>query len=114
MSAAAAADIAGSGSGSDSGGGGRGARSTSVVALAAQASNAMESRLMSATPILESFGNAKTVFNDNSSRFGKFIQIQFSTGKVSGTIAGGRIRTYLLETSRVTKISAGERSYRMR
>ncbi|KAK2408469.1 P-loop containing nucleoside triphosphate hydrolase superfamily protein [Trifolium repens] len=58
--------------------------------------------------ILEAFGNAKTSVNDNSSRFGKFIQIYFSA---MGKICGAKIKTYLLEKSRVVQMVNGERSY---
>lgn len=58
--------------------------------------------------ILEAFGNAKTSVNDNSSRFGKFIEIHFSA---TGKICGANIQTYLLEKSRVVQLASGERSY---
>lgn len=58
--------------------------------------------------MLEAFGNAKTVRNDNSSRFGKFTEIQFNK---DGRISGAAIRTYLLERSRVVNIADPERNY---
>jgi myosin-5 len=59
-------------------------------------------------PVLEAFGNAKTVRNNNSSRFGKFVEIQFDK---TGRISGAAIRTYLLERSRVCQINTPERNY---
>ncbi|XP_066560793.1 myosin heavy chain, fast skeletal muscle-like [Amia ocellicauda] len=68
----------------------------------------LEDQIISANPLLEAFGNAKTVRNDNSSRFGKFIRIHFGT---TGKLASADIETYLLEKSRVTFQLSEERSY---
>lgn len=68
----------------------------------------IEYEILKTNPILEAFGNAKTSRNDNSSRFGKLIEIHFSeTGKISGA----KIQTFLLEKSRVVQCAEGERSY---
>ncbi|XP_067860431.1 myosin-1B-like [Heptranchias perlo] len=68
----------------------------------------LEDQIIQANPLLEAFGNAKTVRNDNSSRFGKFIRIHFGT---TGKLASADIETYLLEKSRVTFQLKAERSY---
>ncbi|XP_069510588.1 myosin-4-like [Ambystoma mexicanum] len=68
----------------------------------------LEDQIISANPLLEAFGNAKTVRNDNSSRFGKFIRIHFGA---TGKLASADIETYLLEKSRVTFQLSAERSY---
>ncbi|GMH49894.1 hypothetical protein TrRE_jg10852, partial [Triparma retinervis] len=65
-------------------------------------------RVLSTNPLLESFGNARTLRNDNSSRFGKFIKIQFSSSK---KIVGATINNYLLEKTRICKQEEGERNY---
>ena len=64
--------------------------------------------MLESNPLLEAFGNAKTVRNDNSSRFGKFVEIQFSK---EGRISGAAVRTYLLERSRVVQTNDPERNY---
>merc|ERR1712158_96848 len=68
----------------------------------------LEDRIVQTNPILESYGNAKTIRNDNSSRFGKFIRIYFNQ---MGKLAGGFIDVYLLEKSRVTYQQDNERGY---
>ena len=68
----------------------------------------LEDQIVATNPILESYGNAKTARNDNSSRFGKFIRIHFTS---SGKLAGCDIVSYLLEKSRITEQQEVERSY---
>ncbi|KAK4219032.1 myosin type-2 heavy chain 1 [Rhypophila decipiens] len=68
----------------------------------------LSAQILRANPILEAFGNAQTVRNNNSSRFGKFIRIEFNA---NGSIAGAFIDWYLLEKSRVVRINSNERNY---
>jgi len=72
------------------------------------AGDELEQRISGASPLTEAFGCAKTVRNDNSSRFGKFLKLHFDA---SAKIQGAELSTYLLEKSRVTHVGPGERSY---
>jgi len=68
----------------------------------------IEQQVLQSNPILEAFGNARTLRNDNSSRFGKYIDIRFTS---SGKLQGAKIETYLLEKVRLIHPSDGERNY---
>ena len=68
----------------------------------------LEDQIVQTNPVLEAFGNAKTVRNDNSSRFGKFIRIHFNQ---FGKVSGADMEVYLLEKSRITYQQANERCY---
>jgi myosin V len=65
-------------------------------------------KVLQSNPVLEAFGNARTLRNDNSSRFGKFIELGFSR---AGHLMGARVQTYLLEKVRLAFHAAGERNY---
>ncbi|KAK3239435.1 hypothetical protein CYMTET_50644 [Cymbomonas tetramitiformis] len=80
----------------------------SVAAEGAEGGSASESHLLSSHTILESFGNAKTIKNNNSSRVGKWIQVNFHS---SGLIRNAMVRTYLLEKTRVVQTAPGERNF---
>lgn len=75
---------------------------------ASKSKGSLEDQVVQTNPVLEAFGNAKTVRNDNSSRFGKFIRIHFGP---TGKLAGADIETYLLEKARVISQQSLERSY---
>ena len=90
--------------------------SVAAGADGAAAKDGVVERVLQSQPLLESFGNAKTVRNDNSSRFGKFTQLEFDVGTVGlrgdrPPLVGSRCRTYLLEKSRVVQQAPGERTY---
>ena len=67
----------------------------------------LEKQILDSNPLLEAFGNAKTVMNNNSSRFGKFIKVNVESGKIDGA----SIKSYLLEKSRIVHQSSKERNF---
>lgn len=69
----------------------------------------LSEQILKCNPILEAFGNAKTIINDNSSRFGKYIRIDIDTS--NNEIKGAKIETYLLEKSRITQLDKNERNF---
>ena len=69
----------------------------------------LEKKILDCNPILEGFGNAKTLRNDNSSRFGKYVKIKFNNE--TNIIEGAEMYTYLLEKSRITELSSKERNF---
>ncbi|KAI1292215.1 Unconventional myosin-XV [Halotydeus destructor] len=78
-----------------------------LAAVNKSASNIVTEQILEAAPMLESFGNAKTVKNNNSSRFGKYLEIHFKDGLVTGA----KTTEYLLEKSRIVTHSQDERNY---
>jgi len=79
-----------------------------VAYIAAGDDQSVIKRILESNPLLETFGNAKTLRNDNSSRFGKFTELQFDkTSRLVGSVS----RTYLLEKSRVVFQTPGERNF---
>ncbi|XP_021936980.1 unconventional myosin-XV-like isoform X3 [Zootermopsis nevadensis] len=78
-----------------------------LAAVNKSPSNLITEQILEASPLLESFGNAKTVRNDNSSRFGKYLEVHFK----GGVIIGAKITEYLLEKSRIVTQAPDERNY---
>ena len=83
-------------------------RVAAQVDISSEMNTEIENQILASNPILESFGNAKTTRNNNSSRFGKFIELLYTT---DGYIEGAVMRTYLLETMRVAFQGINERNY---
>ncbi|KAI9921742.1 hypothetical protein PsorP6_000137 [Peronosclerospora sorghi] len=81
----------------------------SILPPASRSHTTIQDQVLQSNPILEAFGNARTVRNDNSSRFGKYIELRFRDQRQR--LAGARIRTYLLEKIRVIKQAANERNF---
>lgn len=79
-----------------------------LTSLSHKESHSIEKKILACNPLLEAFGNSKTVRNDNSSRFGKYVQIFFGG---DNTIKGANIISYLLEKSRVVSVAPNERTY---
>ena len=79
-----------------------------LAAVSSTAGGDLHKRVLQTNPIMENFGNARTVWNNNSSRFGKFLTLQFSA---SGRMQGAFMRTYLLEKSRITSQLPDEQNY---
>ena len=79
-----------------------------LAAVSSSAGADLHERVLRTNPIMENFGNARTVWNNNSSRFGKFLTLQFSP---TGRMQGAFMKTYLLEKSRITSQLPGEQNY---
>ena len=77
---------------------------------AAKEEASLQEQILQSNPVMEAFGNAKTVRNNNSSRFGKWIEVKFNG---TGQISNGHIINYLLEKSRVVYQSKEERNFHM-
>eukprot|EP00040_Diaphanoeca_grandis_P025752 m.143132 g.143132 ORF g.143132 m.143132 type:complete len:1427 (-) comp30293_c0_seq1:306-4586(-) len=83
-------------------------RCLQYLASAAGSTSGIEQKILKANPILEAFGNAKTLRNDNSSRFGKYLEIYFND---INKICGSKTQNYLLEKIRVVQQTKGERNF---
>lgn len=97
-------------------GGGKTSKASNVDSTLQQHDNIIVQRVLDSNPLLEAFGNATTLRNDNSSRFGKYLQLQFDSMFHGGSVApcilaGSKCEVYLLEKSRVTHHHPSERTY---
>uniref|UniRef100_A0A183CYB6 Myosin motor domain-containing protein n=1 Tax=Gongylonema pulchrum TaxID=637853 RepID=A0A183CYB6_9BILA len=81
---------------------------TTLSQKGSSAGSSVEQTLLSAGPVLEAFGNAVTVQNNNSSRFGKFIKVNY---RENGMVSGANVEIYLLEKSRIISQAVDERNY---
>uniref|UniRef100_A0A8C4QVZ9 Myosin IIIA n=1 Tax=Eptatretus burgeri TaxID=7764 RepID=A0A8C4QVZ9_EPTBU len=79
-----------------------------LTALGKAENHELPEKILQVNPLLEAFGNASTTINNNSSRFGKFLDLKFTS---TGTVVGAQISAYLLEKSRVTRQALGERNF---
>jgi len=80
-----------------------------LAGCSSKSGNNLSEQVLDTNPILEAFGNAKTLRNDNSSRFGKYIEIHFDN--ISLKLLSAWIQNYLLEKSRIVFVQEGERNY---
>ncbi|GLC37189.1 hypothetical protein PLESTB_000989500 [Pleodorina starrii] len=87
-----------------------GSRRSSAGATQVPGVSGVEQKILESNPLLEAFGNAKTLRNNNSSRFGKYVEIFFDPA-AGGAVTGAAVRTYLLERSRVVAVNNPERSF---
>ncbi|EDQ90868.1 uncharacterized protein MONBRDRAFT_20283, partial [Monosiga brevicollis MX1] len=79
-----------------------------IMEVSSRGRHPIEAKIMACNPVLEAFGNAQTVMNDNSSRFGKFVELKFNN---LGQVFGASMSHYLLEKARVVSQGTGERNF---
>eukprot|EP00039_Didymoeca_costata_P004597 m.74616 g.74616 ORF g.74616 m.74616 type:complete len:1195 (+) comp12471_c0_seq4:172-3756(+) len=79
-----------------------------ILRLSTSTDNRIHDRILNMNPVLEAFGNAQTVMNNNSSRFGKYLELRMAS---NGNVIGARLSEYLLERSRVASHASGERTF---
>jgi myosin-1 len=90
-------------------GDGMGGERRQSLGMLSGASHDIRNKLLETNPVLEAFGNARTKRNDNSSRFGKYMELKVDMG--TGALVGGKVTNYLLERSRVPSQAPGERNF---